>query len=527
MLGSTGHPAAFSIKYELQPHWPALAWTGECTRGSRFVSVKHGPSVETADQWCCEAAWAGDFAAGDFDQTDIVVGSGIRVRDDRVVFVSAGSTVDRLQSLSLGDRVWVSNSLVALLAATGQSLDPAYREYPADFFSIVKGLDRYVRRIPCLTGEVDLTYFDNLSWDGATLRVVEKPNGDRPLATFADYLGFLNSSLARLVENSRDPHRRVRYTLLGTLSAGYDSPFATALMRPLGLEEVLCFRRPGTDQDDGTTVAPYLGVTPIVVPLDSWRSLEVPEVPFIAGDSIGEEVHYRSAEGALQRRLLVTGYHGDKVWDKDNPYTNSTLVRGDMSGTALTEYRLWAGFIHCPIAFFGARQAAAIKAISNSAEMRPWDVGGRYSRPICRRVVEQAGVPRGAFGMRKRYASRWFATQPDFLTPASSFRFLNWLGKQRGYLLRRAQLPPLRSRLLDRWRFAGLHALRALVIRLPGYQRYWRRRGPLVFIASLDMDSAPEMPPLFGFRRRVMPWAIEEAKRRYELAWSSDRAQAR
>jgi hypothetical protein len=197
-----------------------------------------------------------------------------------------------------------------------------------------------------------------------------------------------------------------------------------------------------------------------------------------------------------------------------------------MSGTALTEYRLWAGFLHCPIAFFGARSAAAIKAISNSAEMKPWDVGGRYNRPICRRVVEQAGVPREVFGAHKRFASRWFATQPDYLTPTSSRRFLSWLGEQRGYLLRRGQLPPLRSKLLDRWRFTALHAIRALLIRTPGYQRYWRYRGPFLFIANLDMDGAPKMPPLFGFRRRVMPWAVEEAKSRYERAAANDRRPA-
>ena len=79
-----------------------------------------------------------------------------------------------------------------------------------------------------------------------------------------------------------------------------------------------------------------------------------------------------------------------------------------------------------------------------------------------------------------------------------------------------------RSTLLDRWGFAAPYALRALLRRMPGYHRYWRKRGPLLFIANLDMDSAPEMPPLLGFRRRVMPWAVEEAKRRYESIAPND-----
>jgi hypothetical protein len=184
---------------------------------------------------------------------------------------------------------------------------------------------------------------------------------------------------------------------------------------------------------------------------------------------------------------------------------------------------LWAGFIHSPIAFFGARQVGAIKAISNSAEMKAWDVGGAYNRPICRRFVEQAGVPHDAFGVRKHFTARWFATRPSYLTPESGRRFLAWLGEQRGYLLRRGQLPPLRSRRFDAWRFTALYSLRALLARVPGYHRYWRKRWPFVFLTSLDMDGAAELPPLFGFRRRVMPWAVEEAKRRYERTESNKR----
>jgi hypothetical protein len=32
---------------------------------------------------------------------------------------------------------------------------------------------------------------------------------------------------------------------------------------------------------------------------------------------------------------------------------------------------------------------------------KPWDIGGAYSRPLCRRLVEEASVPREIFGVSK------------------------------------------------------------------------------------------------------------------------------
>ena len=54
--------------------------------------------MEVCDTWFCEAVWDGDYEAGDFDLTDLVFGSGGRLRDERAIFVSSGTTVDRLQT---------------------------------------------------------------------------------------------------------------------------------------------------------------------------------------------------------------------------------------------------------------------------------------------------------------------------------------------------------------------------------------------------------------------------------------------
>ncbi|HUG78292.1 MAG TPA: hypothetical protein VML57_12500 [Burkholderiales bacterium] len=119
----------FKLIYEPQPHWPPLAWIAELRPGKGTIRVKHGGHVETAEEWCCEAVWDGNFGDGAFDRTDIIAGSGVRVRGNRLMLVSSGSTVDRLQSLRLADRLLVSNSLVCLLAEADASLNPAYPHY--------------------------------------------------------------------------------------------------------------------------------------------------------------------------------------------------------------------------------------------------------------------------------------------------------------------------------------------------------------------------------------------------------------
>jgi len=506
-----------TLRYVPKGHWPALAWLAELREGSSEVVVRHGPGVESRDEWFCEAVWDGEFDRGEFDATDIVAGSGGRLRGKTLVLVSSGSTVDRLQS-TCDKGVWlVSNSLACLLAVSRHRFAPEYRHYHRDFLSIIKGIRKYRAVLPTEQGRVRFTYFDNLHWDGQSLTTIEKPGAERRFERFAEYRAFLESSLSRMAGNMGSSKRARRYEFLATLSTGYDSPTVTALAKPFGLERVVCFHREGNLRDRGSSIAPYLGVEPVLVPVDAWRDLDRPEIPFIAADSFGEEVHHRSAEGGLRAKVLLSGYHGDKVWDKHNRYVGEDLVRGDVSGMSLTEYRLQAGFIHCAVPFLGARSAADLKAISNSPEMSPWDVGGDYTRPICRRIVEEAGVPRTSFGTSKSFASRWHFASREFLTESSREDYLAWLSRHRGRWWRRARLPPSTSLKLDAWRLQAINGLGEALVSLPGlYRSNAYRLSPIgAFVAYRDPNTGctPWVP---GLRRYVFAWAAEGATRLYE-----------
>lgn len=492
------------------PEWPPLAWLARCRHVDETIDVFHGSQVEVADEWFVEAVWAGDYSAGDFDRTDLVFGTGGRIRGGALTFVSAGCTLDRLQFLRTARAMWVSNSLVCLLAATNAELDPTFDGYFDLFRSIIHGIRDYQPELPTSAGPVRLTYYHNLTWDGHEVRQIEKPDCRRDFATYEKYRSFLDTSLRQLSQNLSAAERRLPYRWLGTMSSGYDSLTTAVLAMPGGLNEVISVTEArGGERDSGEQVAGMLGVTLHPIERDAWRQIAMSEVPFIAADAKGEDVLMRGAEPLLGRRVLVTGHNGDHMWGRYSKIHSDLLERTDTSGLSLTEFRLWTGFLVCPIAFLGARQLREVTAIGQTPEMRPWDVGGRYSRPVARRIIEEAGVRRGCFAARKRAASVLLFHRDSFLSATSLQDFLEWLTSHRDAWLERGRVPPApqpgRRTPIQSGLEAAARAV-GLLDRATG-RRFWqvdavRRR--------LVVKAARE--PLF---RYVFPWAVARAKQRY------------
>src|SRR2546430_1791189 len=391
------------LRYTRVAHWPPLAWLARCTVSGREIEVLHGDLVEVAHDWFCEAAWTGEYDAADFDKTEVVFGSGARVRGDRVTFVSSASTVDRLHSLA---------------------------------------------------------------------------------------------------HNVAARRRRRPFTFLGTISTGYVSATAAVLGREVGLSEAITVNRSrGGGADSGQELADRLGLTTHLVERDAWRQQAFPEVPFIASDAKGEDVYLKGAESRLAGRVLLTGFHGHGAWSRAPHRWNGDIVRKDQSGLSLSEYRLWIGFLHCPLPFFGIRQAAAINAISRSPEMARWDWPPGNSRPICRRILEEAGLPRRGFGVEKRAASVLLFDE-GFLTPGSLADYATWLAERAG-----DPHVPARRPSDALWRVCG--QLLAPLARVT--PQHWPRMRALI-------GRVVEMGRRERLFRYVFPWALARAQRRYEPA---------
>jgi hypothetical protein len=509
------------LQYEVQRHWPPLAWLAECRHRDDVVRVLHGVGVEVRPELFCEGIWDAPFAAGDLDRTDLVFGSGARVRGSRITFVSSGATVDRLHVLDYNGTARISNSLPCALAAAGAGVDPTYARYIEDFISVIKGQDEYKRFIPTSLAPLRLVYFRNLTWNGTALSEHDKPNASRKFSAFEEYREFLSAGIGRCLANARDDAReRARFTPLGTLSSGYDSPTVAVLGRDHGLTEVISFAQArGGWIEDGTPIAAALGLRIVAIDRDAWRTQPFAEVPFLAADGRGEDVFFSGAGTHLRGRILLTGFHGDKIWDKHTKadMLDPLIKRGDQSGTTLTEYRLWTGFIHFPVPFMGVRAIADIHRISNAESLRPWDVPGKYSRPICRRLLESAGVPRQSFGTKKKAASVLFNGDDRHYSAATRAAHSKWCAQTRRAWIARRYVPP---HWVDRSLEATVRAQRVGVESC----LLLARAGARVWPAPFDWFEEkvekhrylyPELLRRKILYRTVFAWAVERAIERY------------
>lgn len=508
--------------------WPPLAWVAKISDDSQIVNVLSGSEVYVELDWFCEAIWDGDFISGDFDRTDIIAGSGARIRKDQLIFVSSGSTVDRLQYLRIGNDTWISNSLACLLSETDAEINLTYSHYMRDFNSIITGLKNYVSVIHTSKGEIHLVYFDNITVNHAGIEIVPKPFPKRDFSSFNTYHSFLSKALKRIHCNMSDNKRAVQLSFIGTLSTGYDSSMVTALAKKLGvMSEVICFKRPD-GRDFGGANAMSMGLKVNTVDVSAWRNYVSPEILFIAGNAFGEEVHFKATEDSLSHKVLLTGYHGDKVWEKELSYTGSDIKRGDISGLALTEFRLSAGFINCPIPFWGVRQVSDINRISNSDQMKKWDVGGDYNRPICRRIVEDTGLGRGSFGIKKSFASRWIMSRQDNFSKTGEFGLLKYLKNHNKKFLKHGKIPPDWFPVAVTFLNEMLWTTSGLLNRLPGLNKLGIKHWWLVRnIVALREPNPPHPPLIIGPERYSFPWAIEGAKHLYRTSESSAKFEAK
>ena len=176
------------------------------------------------------------------------------------------------------------------------------------------------------------------------------------------------------------------------------------LARQVGCTEAIGFDRSQQDQDDsGAETADALGIE-----YHGFETAAAPKADLLfhtAGVGHGGDALFKAAEEHLVGRVVFVGFFGDKVWGLDHDDLDGDIPRDDTAGMELSEYRLSVGFITCSVPYWGGRGIRSIRAIAESAEMSPWSVARPYNRPICRRIVEGAGVPRNVFGVKNAGSS--------------------------------------------------------------------------------------------------------------------------
>lgn len=398
--------------------WPKLAWVASLEDGSDTLNVYHGPMVETADQWIVEAVWAGDFAAGNFDQTDLVFGTGIRCRGDRVTFVSSGTVFDRLWHCRNKNTFFIANSLPALLAMSGLDLRTDYDHYSRDVMTIAYGgLTERVRTIPTKTVDIDSTYYNNFILDQGGLKEIAKPDSAPSFKSFEDYYQYLIDTAAKLGANCRAPERTNKITPLSSISSGYDSCATATISRLAGCKQTATIRKSTSlwrGSDSGAPVAEQLGMSCTEYPRTA--TYYPLEKAVWAAEGRAGILNWTLFDYPEPLCLFFTGCHGEKMWDRVDHDRPDPFVRRDTASLGFTEYRLHRGVFQCVTPFWGVRHSRELRAITLSPSMRPWYTNKDYDKPIARRIIEQAGIPREFFGTLKKNVSH----ESLFLWPYSA-----------------------------------------------------------------------------------------------------------
>jgi hypothetical protein len=388
---------------------PGLAYAARVRGGQ--VSVVRGARVAVGENFVVDGVWAGEFAAGRFDDA-YLAGTGLIDRGPAGVRVVASSTPsDRVLIARDGDGVVLSNSLPFLLEILGDRLDPDHLYYRNRLLAADVGLAIAPRTFPTTSGRTIrmlLGEIADISLSGA-ISTRLRPS-DPPFRDFTHFRDHLASNLRDLIANAVDDARDHPFVPLGTLSSGYDSVAAAVLAAESGVEDFVTMLRydgegPERRPVDHPGVVPEkLGVQVREIERDQWHNrTDFPDAEFAAAGATFMDVVWLALEDDLPGRLLFTGQFGDNALDKGNfrVYPDISQGFGTYDARGFPEWRLRTGFAFCGVPTIGQTAQTSLFRMSNSDAMSPWSVGGVYDRPIQRRISEEAGLAREDFATKK------------------------------------------------------------------------------------------------------------------------------
>ncbi len=324
------------------------------------------------------------------------------------------------------------------MATMGYRYDPQYLNYEVDFNTVLFGVRKYKKEVNVYDaqgnpGKVEILYFRNIEIDEHNqLKITVKPSV-KSFAGFEDYRSRLSTAIKQMSANAKDSKRDFQYGMVTTISKGYDAPCCAVIAKEAGCDTAVTFKPEGKYAEDcGTEIAKALGYAN-VIERDSMafkgRTDNV-EALYVASGELGSDISFCAFDEDFEGNLVFVGDRGDSVWNRNATNRNGVFAFNDMlSHLGIIERRLWLGFVSVPMPLYGASAWESLFDIANSEEMKEWQLDNNYDRPIPRRIVEAAGVPRDSFGIKKHGAG--FVYRYDWLgrivsrmsdTAASSFK---------------------------------------------------------------------------------------------------------
>lgn len=399
--------SCFVFRYHVYDYLPKLGWSMIVHKGQNEIDVNVGIDVEINENWFVSGVWDGDFERADFANAEFFCGTGVKIEKDKIRVYSPTHERQRICWIDSNNSFVFSNSIPLLLATAGEQIDKNCDQYEKILCSILYGTKEYTKNIPLANRKNMQQVFcaDIIVDDEYQIFTVPK-SIHRDFVDFTDYYNSLKKVCLKIKNNGCDEKRAKKYALAATASSGYDSAACAAVLHSVGCETLMTFKGGYYDEDSAVTMAKQIGYKNIIKRnYEDFKSKPglIDAVFNVCGD-IGVYLQFCAFEEDFACKIVSIGTSGSYIWDKEgdvNPESKRSGYDFYTANLSFSEHALINGYIILPMPLYASTAVCSIQKISNMPEMEPWTLHTDYDRPICRRILETAGVDRAIFGHKK------------------------------------------------------------------------------------------------------------------------------
>ncbi len=502
-----------TFSFQHLPSLPSNAWSVIIRKQCDVISVFHGSGVEARNDLFAEAVWNEGFDADGMEKATLFFGTGCMIKGALAVFMTSSDQTAPLYSLQRRDVVFISNSIIHLMQLSGTAPLNAYPFYTYDFLRNSRaGIGQPAGTLLHAGNGSLKVHFNTRIAINSDLVMGFSPYlaVPEPL-NYQHLLSIYKSAIARLFENGADEARRFKYRQNILCSSGYDSLANAVVCADLGCRSfisVLDSRSASPEADSGKRPMGYLGLG--VHEVDRYVHISNSKAcdAEFGLTSIHNYPFLSACEHLLGKSLLINGSLGDVIWSvrhhrlAGNDWKDWGLYL--LPGLSSTEHRLRVGYIDVSPQSMFVRHAQALFRISSSEEMEFFRPDPGYDRPIPRRIIEEAGIPRGTFAIRKMMTAVAGFNDPLNMHPEARESY-------RSFVHRSNATAPIR------WLSKGLFNVEHLLYK-HWFRRHQQRRNDHPDRFRLVALDGPRIP-LSWSQSFLFQWSVDSLKDRYSAVY--------
>lgn len=405
------------VSFTLNRNIPQLAWCLKISESS--INVNYGSGVNCHSMGIVEGVWDGDFNSFDYLKSEHIFGSGLTIDNNKIIITPPSHMYECIFLIKnkVTKDLIISNSLAYCLSFFKNDI----KNEDEIFEDIRKNNDAQTRLgvlgfEPLIYEHESFNlyslYYHNFSVSSTEVKL-EARLYERNYINFESYKNFLEDKLTSLIKNGESQTRLKQMKAFSTLSKGYDSPAVTCLLKEVSDFECATINVEVHGlNDSGLEIGEKLGINciscehPVGSNIQNLGDIEYStdlaerSKDFFATQGLGDNSVFLGFDSYLDDKLLFTGSLGDSIWgSKTVPL--SGIPSKTLYGKSMTEYRLKKGFVQIPVPAIGAVFPVSIYRLNFLSDMKPYSIKGNYNRPIARRIIESAGIPRGIFAIEK------------------------------------------------------------------------------------------------------------------------------